>query len=151
MIQIFLSIAFFLLLIFIGIQIGRRDKHVKVQNFASLYSNEERVATFQPKIRLSTTRHAEYVILEPCFKEERVNMPLVGGSLVLSLYSHLPFIFDLGVLIPFNSLRPKSYQHFSPSEITPHIWSIIRAFEIRCRRLEVTPSAWIFFSFFMLS
>lgn len=76
-------------------------KHVKVQDFASLYSDEERVMAFHWEISLSSNEQEEYVILEPCSKEETVNTPSMGGSLVPPLYLYISIIFYMGILIPF--------------------------------------------------
>lgn len=60
---------------------------------------------FRRQIGLSSTRHEEDVILEPCSKGERDNMVIMDGSLIAYFYFHLLVIYDLGVLIPFTLLR----------------------------------------------
>lgn len=44
------------------------DKRVKVQEFASLYYDEEKVATSWRQVELSNMKHEENMILEPCSK-----------------------------------------------------------------------------------
>lgn len=106
---------------------GKGNKHIKVQDFVSMYSEEERVVAFWRQIDLSNTRQEEDVIMEICLKYERVNMFVKVISLISYFYFHLPVIFYLGVLIHFTQFEVESLStaNISPFEVTLNVWSII--------------------------
>lgn len=49
-------------------KMGKGDKRVKVQEFASSYYDKEKVATSWRQVGLSNMKHEENMILEPCSK-----------------------------------------------------------------------------------
>lgn len=116
----------------------------------SLYSNEERVTAFWRQIRLSSIGHEEDLILEPCYERERTDMVVVHDFLIPYLYFHLPVIYDLGVSIPFTPFEAKFLRtaNVAPSEITPNVNGIIKAIDIICLSLEVTPNIRVFLYFY---
>ncbi|KAI5441883.1 hypothetical protein KIW84_011080 [Lathyrus oleraceus] len=77
-------------------------------------------------------------------------MVVRDDSLIPYFYLHLPVIYYLGVLIPFRIFEDEllTTTNVAPSEITSNVWSIIRAFKIQCRMLDVFPTVRLFFSFY---
>lgn len=71
----------------------------------SLNSNKEMIVSFRWKIELSDIGHDDDVILEPCSEREIANMIVLYGLPTPYFYLNLPFIPDIGILIPFKLLK----------------------------------------------
>lgn len=68
-------------------------------------------------------------------------MATLGDSFTPYFYLNLHVIHELGVLIPFTPFEANFLETASVSifQITPNVWSIIRAFEIICYLSSVVP------------
>lgn len=68
----------------------------------------------------------------------------------LYFYLHLPVIYELGVLVPFTSFETKflTVVNVAPSQVTPNVWGILRAFQIVYRHLGVSPYVRVLLYFF---
>lgn len=63
------------------------------------------------------------MISEPCFEGERTNMAFINYSLNPLFCMHLPFIHDIGVLIPFIMFEVEFpvIANVASSQIMPHL------------------------------
>lgn len=113
---------------------GKKTKLVHVQHIASLYSNEEWLINF---------------IMKPCSKDERVNMDTSNDPFVPYFYIHYLVIYELRVMIPLKTFKIVflTPPNFALSHVTPNAWGILRAFEIVCCSLEISPSIRVFLHF----
>lgn len=57
-------------------------KYTSIADFGILYTSVDRVTSFWWHINLSNTNDENYVILEACDEDERVNMVALPDSLV---------------------------------------------------------------------
>ncbi|KAI5394958.1 hypothetical protein KIW84_061534 [Lathyrus oleraceus] len=59
-------------------------------------------------------------------------MDTSGDPFAPYFYLHLPFIYDLGVMVPFTYLETKflTAVNVAPSLVTPNVWGILMAFQI---------------------
>lgn len=73
----------------------------------------------------------------------------MGGSSAPYSYLHIPFIHELGVLIPFTPFRTYFLEtvNVSPSHLMPNMCSILKAFGIISCNLGVTHTLETFLSF----
>lgn len=68
----------------------------------------------------------------------------------LYFYLHFPIIYDLGVLVPLTSFKMEFLIviNVAPSQITPNVWGIVRAFHIVCHHLGAPPFVKVLLYFF---
>lgn len=83
---------------------GKKTKFIHIQDNESLYSDIEMINTFFHDIILFNI-DLERLIMEPYSMEERNNIDTLGESTSLYFYVHVPIIYDLRVLFPFNLLK----------------------------------------------
>lgn len=81
---------------------ANNPKYTIIKDFKTIYTYEERVASFRWHIGLFDSGNEDDIILEVCSKEERVNKAAIRDSPNPLFYLSLPIVHDLGggVLFP---------------------------------------------------
>lgn len=79
-------------------------------------------------------------------------MDTSGDPFAPYFYLHLPFIYDLGVMVPFTYLETECLTavNVAPSLVTPIIWGILMAFQIVFRHLGLSPFVRVLLYFFRM-
>ncbi|CAI8612141.1 unnamed protein product [Vicia faba] len=97
---------------------------------------------FRHGISFSRTRRESDVLMEHYSRDEIADMYISDDLTTLYFYLYLPVIYGLGVLVPFTSfvMDILTAVNVTPSQVTPNIWVILRAFQIVCLHLGVSPS-----------
>lgn len=77
-------------------------------------------------------------------------MTITGDSSAPYFYLNLPIIYQFGVLISFTPFEADFLAtiNVAPYQITPNVWSILRAFQIIYYNLGVSHIVWVFLFFF---
>lgn len=99
---------------------------------------------------ISNTGEECDIILEPCIPGKKVCMycPLASPGEFFYFYEDL--LETLRVGIPFTGFEADllTALNTAPSQLQPNSWGIVRAFEIVCGALGITPTVDIFISFY---
>ncbi|CAI8584292.1 unnamed protein product [Vicia faba] len=111
--------------------------HSEKRNFypfaiASLYSIMDMINKFRHGISFSSTSRERDMLMDHCSSDERENMDTSDDPSALYFYMHLPIIYDLGVMVPFTFFEIEFLTgiNVTPSQITPNVWGILRAFQM---------------------
>lgn len=88
--------------------------------------------------------------MEACSPSERDTTLVSSDPPSLYFYFYLPFIEDMGVIFPISpfSIEILRVLNIMPSQLLSHNWGFIKAFEMVCEDLDVTPIVRVFFSFY---
>src|ERR1051325_4488975 len=90
------------------------------------------------------------VILETCETGETVCMSRPKGVNPEWFYFYVGVVEELNIQFPFTDIETDILQtiNVAPSQLRPNSWGFIRAFELICRALMITPTIGLFFSLF---
>lgn len=95
---------------------------------------------------VASSEDEDMVILEASSPSEKVAMPVSYGLPSPYFHFYLPFIKDMRVLLPFHP-RGSEDSECCALHLVPNIWGFIRAFEVICYDLKISPTIG-FFSFY---
>ena len=115
----------------------------------SLIQDEE-IAALRSLWCISTTGDEDDVILESCEPGESVCMIRPQGAETEWFYFYTGVIEEFGIQFPLSDFETDILRtiNLAPSQLRPNSWGFIRAFEIICRALSISPTIGLFFSFF---
>ncbi|KAI5408326.1 hypothetical protein KIW84_054233 [Lathyrus oleraceus] len=130
----------------------RKTASIHVRDITSLYSTVDMIDKFHHGILFSNIRRERVVLMDYCSKGERADMDTFGDPYALYFYLHLPIIHDFGVLISFSYFEIEFLiaANVAPPQVTPNVWSILKAFQIIYCNLGVSPSIRVILYFYRM-
>ncbi|MCH81039.1 hypothetical protein A2U01_0001817 [Trifolium medium] len=117
-------------------------------NTLSRYTSEDSVAAFRSTVSLSFNKNEEEITLEPVGENEIVTT--VGEVEPHYFYMYGAVIHTFNIWFPFSNfeLQILNILSVAPVQLSPNSWGFVRAFEILCGGLGISPSLHVFFSFY---
>lgn len=94
--------------------------------------------------KISSIKNEEDVVLEPCVDGERVCITWPKGVSVEYFYFYSGVIEDFKIRIPFIDFESNLFKTLNntPSQLRPNGLGFIKAFEIVCEAMNITPT-WV--------
>ena len=108
------------------------------------------IATLRSLWNVSSTGNEDDVILESCESGESVCMIRPKGVDSEWFYFYSGVIEEFSIQFPFSDFETDILRtiNVAPSQLRPNSWGFIKAFEVICRALSISPTVGLFFSFF---
>lgn len=124
------------------------DQEVISYNHNTIVDSDISKLRFNKKI--SSTGNEEDVVLERCVDGERVCITRPRGVSGEYFYFYLGVIEDFKICIPFTYFESDLLKtlNIAPSQLRPNGRGFIKAFEIVCEAVNITPTLGLLFSFF---
>lgn len=121
-----------------------------VRDFRSSYTFDEQILLFWSGMKVSSSGDEDWVILEACSPSERVTTLVSSDHPSSHFFFYLYFIKDMKVLFPISHFSMEVLRVFNivSSQLFSNNWGYIRAFEMVCEELVITPNVGVFFSFY---
>lgn len=128
---------------------GKKTMLVPVQDITFMYSIVDMIDKFHHGIRFCSIGSERDVIMGPFLKGDMVNMHTSVEAFAPYFYVHLSIIHELCVFIPFTSFEMDFLTtiNFAHSHIIPNVWGILKAFQIVCCSLGMSPVVGMFIYF----
>ena len=94
-----------------------------------------------------STGNEDDVVLEACIPGERVCMSQPKGEQDKWFYFYAKVLEDMFIRIPFTDFKVDVLKmvNVASSQLRPNSWGFIKAFEMICEVLDVTPTIGLFF------
>lgn len=126
------------------------DKEVLSYNHNII--DESYISKLRSNTLVSSTRNEEDVILAPCVDSESVCITRPKGVSDEYFYFYSGVIEDFKIRILFTDFESNLLKtlNICPSQLCINGWDFIKAFEIVCDTMDITPTLGLVFSFFKL-
>lgn len=119
------SCAWVVILIHYG---EKNDFYPCVRHSLVVFDHVNMINKFRHGISFSSTSRERDVLIESIVQVMKEKMWILSAALYF--YTHLPIIYDMGVLVHFTSIKIEflTAVNVAPYQITPNIWGILKAF-----------------------